>query len=194
MRLHQLSKEKLAAVANSSTVFQTRDINCNVCAILQGEKAAFCAYEPPYAKVCSPAQLRRLYSYFLGRAKSGSQWAEGMLRLTPCDLWPFIERRTMWLLGDSTTEVFHLCSEKRFMQCLIAFINFPTMLLIAGSSHADYCNLVCDGSISCWPWSASSLGGMTLEVQMTPMAVHLLQTTQTQWKKPVGGTEANLQW
>ena len=72
---------------------------------MQGEKADFCKYEPPAAKVCSPAQLNRLYEYFLGTASNGSQWAEGMLRLTPCDLWPHIIGRTLWLLGDSTTEV-----------------------------------------------------------------------------------------
>ena len=137
---------------------------CSVCAIVQGEKATFCAYEPPYAKVCSPAQLKRLHSYFLGRAKNGSQWAEGMLRLTPCDLWPFIEGRTLWLLGDSTTEVFHLWSKHKYAMFISAFDYFPILLLITG--NADYCRVLCGAlaSISCWLWSASSLGGMTLEV------------------------------
>ncbi|CAL8461602.1 g1133 [Coccomyxa elongata] len=100
-----------------STHYHRNQIVCpfTLANIKGGEKAEFCKYEPPALKVCSPAQLSRLHEYFLGRASNGSQWAEGMLRLSPCDIWPHIMGRTLWLLGDSTTEHFMLALECFFI-------------------------------------------------------------------------------
>jgi hypothetical protein len=46
-----------------------------------------------------------LLQHFLDRAANGSALATNLLQLTPCDLWPFIRGRTLWLLGDSLTQV-----------------------------------------------------------------------------------------
>ncbi len=55
--------------------------------------------------MCPHDDQDRLLQHFLDRAQSGSQWAANMLQLTPCDLWPFIQGRTIWLMGDSIMQV-----------------------------------------------------------------------------------------
>jgi hypothetical protein len=64
-----------------------------------------CAYIAwPGRRVCPYEDQERLLQHFLDAAGSGSAWAEHMLRLTPCDLWPFLRGRTLWLLGDSIAQ------------------------------------------------------------------------------------------
>lgn len=41
----------------------------------------------------------------LCRAKNGAPGVEDMLTMTPCDLFQVIEGRTLWLVGDSLTQV-----------------------------------------------------------------------------------------
>ncbi|EIE20684.1 hypothetical protein COCSUDRAFT_57252 [Coccomyxa subellipsoidea C-169] len=54
-------------------------------------RAEFCAYIPhSYSPICPHKDQEALLQYFLERAGNGSAWAEGLLQLTPCDLWPFI--------------------------------------------------------------------------------------------------------
>ena len=78
------------------------------CAVQRG-RADFCHYIFHHgARVCPHEDQDRLLQYFLDRAASGSQWALNMLQLTPCDLWPFIQGRTVWLMGDSITQA-HTC-------------------------------------------------------------------------------------
>lgn len=54
---------------------------------------------------CRPREQAKLLQYFLNETRKGSAFAEGMMTLTPCDLWPFIRGRTLWLAGDSITQV-----------------------------------------------------------------------------------------
>jgi hypothetical protein len=35
------------------------------------------------------------------RAEEGAEGARELLALTPCDLWPYLAGRTLWLVGDS---------------------------------------------------------------------------------------------
>ena len=35
------------------------------------------------------------------RAEEGAEGAREVLQLTPCDLWPYLRGRTLWLVGDS---------------------------------------------------------------------------------------------
>ena len=35
------------------------------------------------------------------RASEGADGARELLTLTPCDLWPYMRGRTLWLVGDS---------------------------------------------------------------------------------------------
>ena len=44
-------------------------------------------------------------AHYNARVAAGDAWAANMLRMTPCDLWPFLRGRTLWLLGDSITQV-----------------------------------------------------------------------------------------
>lgn len=39
------------------------------------------------------------------RAEEGAPGVVEMLTMTPCDLFQFIEGRTLWLIGDSLTQV-----------------------------------------------------------------------------------------
>ena len=39
------------------------------------------------------------------RAKVGAVGAKDLLELTPCDLFPYIRGRTLWLVGDSMMQV-----------------------------------------------------------------------------------------
>ena len=39
------------------------------------------------------------------RAAKGAPGARELLELTPCDLWPFLRGRTLWLVGDSMMQV-----------------------------------------------------------------------------------------
>jgi len=44
-------------------------------------------------------------------AMQGAEWARKILDLKPCDLWPQIRGRTVWVVGDSISQVaslFHL--------------------------------------------------------------------------------------
>lgn len=75
-------------------------------AMLQWQRNDFCHYTFHHGRrVCPHDDQDRLMQHFLDRAHSGSAWAANMLQLTPCDLWPFIQGRTVWLMGDSITQV-----------------------------------------------------------------------------------------
>ena len=80
------------------------------CACTQREKQEYCAYAPHAdRRVCPHEDQERLLQHFLDRADNGSAWAANMLRMTPCDLWPFIKGRTLWVMGDSITQVCNAC-------------------------------------------------------------------------------------
>lgn len=68
----------------------------------------WCAYDSELshtgAPICPAAEQATLMAHFNGRAAAGDAWAGNMLRMTPCDLWPFLKGRTLWLLGDSITQ------------------------------------------------------------------------------------------
>ncbi len=86
------------------------------CAALSRRRAAraaprqgrWCAYDSELshtgAPICPAAEQATLLAHFAGRAGAGDAWAANMLRMTPCDLWPFLRGRTLWLLGDSITQ------------------------------------------------------------------------------------------
>lgn len=70
------------------------------------EASLQCRYErysePP---ICPKYEQERLAQYFVEQAYAGSQNAQGLLELTPCDFWPLIQGRSLWLFGDSITMV-----------------------------------------------------------------------------------------
>lgn len=73
---------------------------------LQRGRADYCHYIFHHgARVCPHEDQDRLLQHFLDRAANGSHWAANMLQMTPCDVWPFIRGRTVWLMGDSITQV-----------------------------------------------------------------------------------------
>ncbi|BDA42198.1 hypothetical protein COCOBI_03-0850 [Coccomyxa sp. Obi] len=80
-------------------------------------RVEFCAYTPhSYSPICPHKDQESLLQYFLERADNGSTWAQGLLQLTPCDLWPFIRGRTLWLMGDSITQEFMVAMECLFFE------------------------------------------------------------------------------
>ncbi|KAK9901586.1 hypothetical protein WJX75_003489 [Coccomyxa subellipsoidea] len=92
--------------------------SCKVChSVKDRGRAEFCAYTPhSYSPICPHKDQNALLQYFLDRADNGSLWAQGLLQLTPCDLWPFIRGRTLWLLGDSITQEFMVAMECLFYE------------------------------------------------------------------------------
>ncbi|KAK9833022.1 hypothetical protein WJX74_004684 [Apatococcus lobatus] len=81
---------------------------CQACKS-NNDRAQYCRYErfaePP---ICPKYEQERLAQYFVKQALAGSQNAQGLLELTPCDFWPLIQGRSLWLFGDSITmEMFH---------------------------------------------------------------------------------------
>lgn len=77
---------------------------------LQRGSVEACAYIAwPGRRVCNYDDQERLLQHFLDAAANGSRWAENMLRMTPCDLWPFLRGRTLWLLGDSIAQARSPC-------------------------------------------------------------------------------------
>ncbi|KAK9865937.1 hypothetical protein WJX84_007496, partial [Apatococcus fuscideae] len=81
---------------------------CQACKS-SNDRAQYCRYEryasPP---MCPKYEQEVLAQYFVKQAMAGSQNAQGLLELTPCDFWPLIQGRSLWLIGDSITmELFH---------------------------------------------------------------------------------------
>ena len=48
---------------------------------------------------------KKLISWLAGFARNGAQWAEDILTLKPCDLWPQVRGKTVWIAGDSVSQV-----------------------------------------------------------------------------------------
>jgi hypothetical protein len=46
-----------------------------------------------------------LDGYCARRAEAGAPGVEQMLTMTPCDMFELLEGRTLWLVGDSLTQV-----------------------------------------------------------------------------------------
>lgn len=54
------------------------------------------------------------WHYLVNRAEAGAPGYEAMLTMTPCDLWPLIQGRTLWVAGDSISQEF-----MRGLQCFM---------------------------------------------------------------------------
>ena len=53
-----------------------------------------------------PHELRKhLTSWLRHSSSEGAKWAEEALLLRPCDLWPYLKGRTVWVAGDSMSQV-----------------------------------------------------------------------------------------
>lgn len=51
--------------------------------------------------VCAEWEQKKVMKQLVERATAGSPGMQEMLTLTPCDLWPWLRGRTLWLVGDS---------------------------------------------------------------------------------------------
>ncbi len=58
-----------------------------------------------HGEVCPDYLKMELLTGWISRADQGAPGVKDMLTLTPCDLFPLIRGRTLWLLGDSQTLV-----------------------------------------------------------------------------------------
>lgn len=54
---------------------------------------------------CPKALVHGLSAWMRSLHEEGSWWAVKVLTLQPCDLWEVMRDRTIWILGDSVTEV-----------------------------------------------------------------------------------------
>lgn len=92
--------------------------NCSTCK-KEGEDetwALFCSFKSS-GPVCRPDSQAELLDFWLGRADRGAPGVRDMLTSTPCDLWPFIQGRTVWVVGDSLAQV-SPCVKRSFQTCL----------------------------------------------------------------------------
>lgn len=55
---------------------------------------------------CPPPEQRTFLEHLISRAEMGAPGYEHMLTMTPCDWWPLLKNRTLWLVGDSLTQEF----------------------------------------------------------------------------------------
>ena len=49
--------------------------------------------------------MQRFKEHLIRRAEAGAPDYKETLLMTPCDWWPFLRGRTLWLVGDSITQV-----------------------------------------------------------------------------------------
>lgn len=54
---------------------------------------------------CPDGMRKELSAWLRERAGSGAQWAADALLLQPCDLFPLIKGRNVWVAGDSMSQV-----------------------------------------------------------------------------------------
>ena len=48
-----------------------------------------------------------MVAWLADQARNGAEWAKDSLALKPCDLWPQLRGRTVWMVGDSISQVSH---------------------------------------------------------------------------------------
>ena len=87
------------------------------------------------AHLCSPEQHRGIIHYLMER-----NFTE-YLQFTPCDMWPFLRGRTLWILGDSQAR-FALCTSQAARRRVAATGARPWR---AGTGHGQALHLI--GSI-----------------------------------------------
>ena len=93
----------------------------------------------------------RLVDAYIGLAEAGSTFAANLLRFTPCDLWPYLRGRTLWLVGDSITQVSPSSLQATRMK---------EHAEVALCMYRNHCSLVCLPTPSCsWQVDADSLVG-----------------------------------
>ena len=51
--------------------------------------------------VCAEWEQKKVIKQLVDKGTAGSPGMQEMLTLTPCDLWPWLRGRTLWLVGDS---------------------------------------------------------------------------------------------
>ncbi|EIE18670.1 hypothetical protein COCSUDRAFT_45154 [Coccomyxa subellipsoidea C-169] len=73
----------------------------------------FCQFRS-HGPRCPPHDQQLLFDTLLDRAKVGAPGSRELLELTPCDLFPYIRGRTLWLVGDSMMQEF-----MRALQCFM---------------------------------------------------------------------------
>ena len=60
---------------------------------------------PPSQRQCDALLVQRFKEHLIRRAEAGAPDYKETLLMTPCDWWPFLRGRTLWLVGDSITQV-----------------------------------------------------------------------------------------
>eukprot|EP00884_Botryococcus_braunii_P017743 jgi/Botrbrau1/4652/Bobra.33_2s0023.1 len=79
--------------------------DCKTCS-REGGFYDFCRYQVVGELNCPPGDHIRILEYLLNRADEGAPGYAEMLTMTPCDLFPLFQGRTLWLLGDSQMKEF----------------------------------------------------------------------------------------
>lgn len=73
-------------------------------------------YRDPKFPSCPEETKQRLLSTLREYAMKGADWAKQALSLRPCELWQHIQGRTVWMAGDSVTQVGFLKSHQTTAQ------------------------------------------------------------------------------
>jgi hypothetical protein len=64
--------------------------------------------------VCPKKDQQHFWRYLVSQAEVGAPGYEAMLTMTPCDIWPYLRGRTVWIAGDSISQEF-----MRGLQCFM---------------------------------------------------------------------------
>ena len=60
--------------------------------------------QSPSQRWCGALLVQRFKEHLIRRAEAGAPDYKETLLMTPCDWWPFLRGRTLWLVGDSITQ------------------------------------------------------------------------------------------
>lgn len=78
-------------------LFRQRCINAHI--------ANSCRFKHEHAPQCPYEVQQDLQTRLTKAASEGHDWAREILLVRPCQIFPFLEGRTMWIIGDSMSKV-----------------------------------------------------------------------------------------
>ncbi|KAK9833226.1 hypothetical protein WJX74_010892 [Apatococcus lobatus] len=119
------------------------------------ERTHFCRFAPyGLPPICPSRDQDWFLNYFMEEVDKGSVYAKGLLELTPCDLWPYIRGKTIWLIGDSIMQ-----EHQQALSCF--FLEFWPSLERAPISEdqALIDALLLDPEVGPFPWCAELVEG-----------------------------------
>ena len=76
--------------------------------------------------VCPDWLQEQLLSWMIESAERGRPGFREMLTMTPCDIFPLLRGRTLWLMGDSMMQVRAGLNSRTFLK---PYLDYPKTLI-----------------------------------------------------------------